>query len=42
MKQWFLIENEQDYKEAVKRFEEIREAEKGAPKNTRKCYSWLS
>ena len=28
MKQWFLIENETDYKKAVNRFEEIREAEK--------------
>lgn len=26
MKQWFLIENESDYKKAVERFEEIREA----------------
>jgi len=29
MKQWFLIENEADYKKAVNRFEEIREAAKG-------------
>jgi HTH-type transcriptional regulator/antitoxin HigA len=30
MKQWFLIENEADYKKAVSRFEEIREASKGS------------
>ena len=29
MKQWFLIENEVDYKKTVARFEEIREAAKG-------------
>ena len=29
MIQWFLIENETDYKKAVNRFEEIREAKKG-------------
>ena len=29
MKQWFLIENEADYKKAVNRFEEIREVSKG-------------
>jgi HTH-type transcriptional regulator/antitoxin HigA len=29
MKQWFLIENEQQYEEATKRFEEIREAKQG-------------
>jgi HTH-type transcriptional regulator/antitoxin HigA len=28
MKQWFLIENEADYKKAVNRFEEIREVSK--------------
>lgn len=28
MKQWFLIENEKEYKEATKRYEEIREAKK--------------
>ena len=31
MKQWFLIENEKEYKEATQRFEEIREAKKGMP-----------
>ena len=31
MKQWFLIENEKEYKEATSRFEEIREAKKGTP-----------
>jgi HTH-type transcriptional regulator/antitoxin HigA len=30
-KQWLLIENEKEYKEATARFEEIREAPKGAP-----------
>ncbi|HEY6503207.1 MAG TPA: helix-turn-helix domain-containing protein [Chitinophagaceae bacterium] len=30
MKQWFLIENEADYKKATTRFEEIREAQKGS------------
>ena len=29
MKQWFLIETEKEYKEATKRFEEIRESDKG-------------
>lgn len=29
MKQWFVIENEKEYKEATERFEEIREAKKG-------------
>ena len=29
MKQWYVIENEKDYKEATTRFEEIRKAEKG-------------
>jgi HTH-type transcriptional regulator / antitoxin HigA len=29
MKQWLLIENEKEYKEATTRFEEIREAKKG-------------
>ena len=28
-KQWLLIENEREYKEATERFEEIREAPKG-------------
>ncbi len=31
MKQWFVIENEKEYKEATARFEEIREAKKGTP-----------
>lgn len=31
MKQWFIIENEKEYKEATQRFEEIREAKKGTP-----------
>jgi len=30
MKQWLLIENEKEYKEATKRFEEIKEAKKGS------------
>jgi HTH-type transcriptional regulator/antitoxin HigA len=30
-KQWLLIENEKEYKEATTRFEEIREARKGTP-----------
>ena len=30
MKQWLLIENEKEYKEATTRFEEVREAKKGA------------
>jgi len=29
MKQWFIIENENEYKDAVNRYEEIREAQKG-------------
>ena len=29
MKQWLLIDNEKEYKEATERFEEIREAKKG-------------
>ncbi|MCZ2458180.1 MAG: transcriptional regulator [Chitinophagales bacterium] len=31
MKQWFVIENEKEYKDATERFEEIREAKKGTP-----------
>lgn len=31
MKQWLLIENEKEYKEATTRFEEIRERKKGTP-----------
>ena len=30
MNHWFLIENESDYKKAVNRFEEIKEAKQGA------------
>jgi HTH-type transcriptional regulator/antitoxin HigA len=33
MKQWLLIENEKEYKEATKRFEEIKEAKKGSAKH---------
>ena len=29
MKQWFIIENENEYKKAVNRYEEIREAPRG-------------
>lgn len=31
MKQWLLIENEKEYKEATARFEEIKNAKKGTP-----------
>ncbi len=31
MKQWLLIENEKEYKEATARFEEIKDAKKGTP-----------
>jgi HTH-type transcriptional regulator / antitoxin HigA len=31
MKQWLLIENNEEYKAATARFEEIREASKGTP-----------
>src|SRR5215831_5256271 len=31
MQQWFLIENEEEYAEATKRYEEIREAKKNSP-----------
>ena len=30
MKQWFLIQNKKEYKEAIKRFEDIRESKKGS------------
>jgi HTH-type transcriptional regulator / antitoxin HigA len=30
-RQWLLIENEKEYKEATTSFEEIREAKKGTP-----------
>jgi len=35
-KQWFLIENEQDYQIAAERFEEIKEAVKGNPDHKEK------
>jgi HTH-type transcriptional regulator/antitoxin HigA len=31
LKQWLLIANDREYKEAITRFEEIREAPKGTP-----------
>lgn len=31
MKQWYTIENEEDYQSAIKRYEEIREAKKSTP-----------
>ena len=31
VKQWLLIENDKEYKEAAARFEEIREVQKGTP-----------
>ena len=31
MKQWYIIEDKNEYKEATARFEEIREAKKGTP-----------
>ena len=37
MKQWFIIENETNYKEAVNRYEEI----KGAKKGTEEYKEWL-
>jgi len=36
MKQWFLIENKNDYNEAVNRFEEIKEAKKGTEEHKEK------
>lgn len=36
MKQWFIIENEKEYKEATERFEEIRAAKKGTPEHREK------
>jgi HTH-type transcriptional regulator/antitoxin HigA len=36
MKQWYLIQNQQDYLSATKRFEEIREAKKGTPEHKEK------
>ena len=34
--QWFLIENEEDYEKAIHRYEEIRNAKKGAPDHKEK------
>ena len=36
MKQWFIIENENEYKEALNRYEEIREAQKGTAEHKEK------
>jgi HTH-type transcriptional regulator / antitoxin HigA len=36
MTQWFLIENEADYKKAVSRYEEIKEAKKGSEQHKEK------
>ena len=36
MKQWFLIESEKEYNEAVERYEEIRTAKKGSPHHREK------
>jgi HTH-type transcriptional regulator/antitoxin HigA len=36
MKQWFLIENKNDYNEAVNRFEEIKDAKKGTEEHKEK------
>lgn len=36
MKQWFIIENDTEYKRAVSRYEEIREAEKGTEEHKEK------
>jgi len=36
MKQWFLIENEKDYKEAVNRYEEIKDVKKGTEEHKEK------
>lgn len=36
IKQWFLIENEQQYQEAIKRYEEIRDAKRGTPEHKEK------
>lgn len=33
MKQWFIIENEKEYKEATDRFEQLRESQKGTPEH---------
>jgi len=37
MKQWFIIENETNYKEAVNRYEEV----KGSKKGTEEYKEWL-
>jgi HTH-type transcriptional regulator/antitoxin HigA len=34
--QWFLIENETDYKKATRRYEQLREAKKGTPDHKEK------
>jgi HTH-type transcriptional regulator/antitoxin HigA len=36
MKQWFIIENETEYKFAVNRYEEIREAQRGTDEHKEK------
>ena len=36
MKQWFIIENETEYKNAVNRYEQIREAQKGTEEHKEK------
>ena len=36
MKQWYIIENETEYKNSVNRYEEIREAEKGTEEHKEK------
>ncbi|RYZ54753.1 MAG: XRE family transcriptional regulator, partial [Chitinophagaceae bacterium] len=36
MKQWYVIENEKDYLEAINRYEEIRDAKKGSPEHREK------
>jgi HTH-type transcriptional regulator / antitoxin HigA len=36
MNQWFLIETEAEYKKAVTRYEEVREAKKGSPAHKEK------
>lgn len=36
MKQWFLIENENEYQEATNRYEEIRSAKKGTTEHREK------
>lgn len=36
MKQWFIIENETEYKNAVNRYEEVREAQRGTEEHKEK------